>query len=504
MILPEGYEFEEIIGSGGFGTVVGARETATGDAVAIKIIPIIDNRTPRDIIQRECEILRGLTHANIVKYRNTKIDDIANTVYLVMDRVHGTGLAKWIVGKNLQALFGVLDGISDAVDYTHGHGIVHRDIKPDNILVVEFPNQTPKGILIDFGIAKPIAPGQLDLTSAGMLKGTVDYFPPEVLKGQRATEPSDQYSLALILYQFDETFSPPALFQQKGENLHSFLHRRISADDVVIMRATEASRVRRSLRKALSPQPSKRFGSCNELIRSARAEHQEFTTNLQAVLPGLVRKLEQWPPAVLENFYTSSRLLSFGPPILVFASSTLMTAGNSFGLEYPYHHSLSLVLLTITLLWSLATTTSLVIYVTLSQRAAIFLITLASSTIVTMTFFASDWLSANPGFPCALVIVSVAGLILDGTARPGPQIHRHANHYAVLTCMALLFAFSLGWILISTTNHMPDTSKVNLTVGAVMIALAISRRSKTRIQLAVQHLLRTVFSTKAKGHSGNT
>ncbi len=241
----KGYELRERIGAGGNGVVYRAFQPATGREVAIKaILPEYANRP--EFIRRfeaEAQFIARLEHPHIVPLYDYWRD--SSGAYLVM-RWLRSSLRRalrdgpWSVENTAR----LLDQMGGALSVAHRSGIIHRDIKPDNILLDEDNN----AYLADFGIAKYLA-AEVDLTPTGAMVGSPAYTTPEQLKGEPATFQSDLYSLGLVLYEVltaekpfkDATTPNDFIFKHLNELLPSVKARRPelpSAVDAVIQTAT--------------------------------------------------------------------------------------------------------------------------------------------------------------------------------------------------------------------------------------------------------------------------
>jgi hypothetical protein len=195
------YRIERLLGRGGMGAVYLAHEFALDRDVAIKVLPPDQAGAPqlRDRFKREARIAARLNHPYIVPLHT--FGEVDGLVYFVMGFVSGESLASRLRQQGRlesEEARTVLVHIVDALDYAHRQGVVHRDIKPDNILIDEgsgFP------MLTDFGIAKAsIADTQL--TTSGQLMGTPDYMSPEQVSGKSEAGPaSDLYSLGIVAYE---------------------------------------------------------------------------------------------------------------------------------------------------------------------------------------------------------------------------------------------------------------------------------------------------------------
>ena len=202
------FEISVLLGAGGMGEVYRAKDTRLGRSVAIKILPAQFSADPvrKQRFEREAKTISSLNHPHICVLYDVGHQDGAD--YLVMECVEGETLAKRLE-KGPLPLEQVLKygaQITDALDKAHRSGVVHRDLKPGNIML------TPSGVkLLDFGLAKPAA---LVLTGAtltaatrgsamteqGTIVGTFQYMSPEQVEGKELDGRSDIFSLGAVLY----------------------------------------------------------------------------------------------------------------------------------------------------------------------------------------------------------------------------------------------------------------------------------------------------------------
>lgn len=193
-----GYKILELVGSGGFGAVYKAHHIALDRDVAIKVLHPDKLQKP-DIARRftfEAQLVARLSHPFIVTLYDYWYD-ADNRAFLGMKWFGGGSLRERLQGGALsfQTISKLLDSISKALIYAHSQNVIHRDVKPDNILFDEQNN----AYLGDFGIAKDL--GGLSITSSGAVVGTYAYAAPEQLLGDPVSALTDQYSLAITLYE---------------------------------------------------------------------------------------------------------------------------------------------------------------------------------------------------------------------------------------------------------------------------------------------------------------
>jgi serine/threonine protein kinase len=195
------YRIERLLGRGGMGAVYLAHELALDRDVAIKVLPPEQAGASelRERFRREARTAARLNHPNIVPLHT--FGEVSGLVYFVMGFVRGESLGSRIARLGPiepDEARTLLAGICDALDYAHRHGVVHRDLKPDNILI---DAETGAPMLTDFGIAKATF-SDAQLTTAGQLIGTPHYMSPEQASGRADVGArSDLYSLGVLGYE---------------------------------------------------------------------------------------------------------------------------------------------------------------------------------------------------------------------------------------------------------------------------------------------------------------
>ena len=192
------YRLERRLGAGGFGVVWLAWDEKLEREVAVKAIPLENGGGER--VEREARAAARLNHPGIVGIYELAHDE--HDVYLVSELVRGRTLAELLragaVADRDVARIGM--ALCDALDHAHQRGVIHRDVKPQNVMVVADPAAgTGFAKLADFGVAH-VASGEA-LTRTGDVVGTLAYMAPEQAEGARTTPASDVYSLALTLYE---------------------------------------------------------------------------------------------------------------------------------------------------------------------------------------------------------------------------------------------------------------------------------------------------------------
>jgi serine/threonine protein kinase len=195
------YAVVEVAGAGGMGTVFRARHQELGHWVAIKVLPpeIAASRMRQERFRREAQLAARLSHPNIVPvYEFGQRDGLT---YQIMPFVRGQTLQSLLRERGrlpVATVLRLLEGVADALDFAHARGVVHRDVKPANILVEA---QTARALLTDFGVALVPAGGDA-ITVPGTAVGTPEYMAPEQeTSAERVDGRADLYALAIVAYE---------------------------------------------------------------------------------------------------------------------------------------------------------------------------------------------------------------------------------------------------------------------------------------------------------------
>lgn len=206
-VLADRYELGRQLGRGGMATVYEARDKLLDRAVAVKLLRVDGDATARRRFAAEARAAASLTHPHAVAVYDVSTSE--ERPYIVMELVRGTTLEHVIDGQgrlSTAQVVAVGSQVLAALHAAHRRGLVHRDVKPANILlpdgvVPSRPDELPGVKLADFGIAKATHEATVGLTMAGQVIGTPRYLSPEQVRGQRATPQSDLYATAVVLYE---------------------------------------------------------------------------------------------------------------------------------------------------------------------------------------------------------------------------------------------------------------------------------------------------------------
>ena len=192
-----GYRIDALIGRGGMGVVYRATDRSLGRPVALKLIvpELAEDERFRHRFLEESRIAASLDHANVVPvYEAGEVD---GQLFLAMRYVEGADLRTLLRregGLEPERALALLEQIAGALDAAHRGGLVHRDVKPANILV----DAGGHAYLTDFGVSKQLGGVTTD---TGRLVGSLDYLAPEQIAGRRVEPATDQYALACVLYE---------------------------------------------------------------------------------------------------------------------------------------------------------------------------------------------------------------------------------------------------------------------------------------------------------------
>ena len=250
------YEILERVGDGGFGIVYHARDPKLDRQVAIKVLRSDLASAPDfvDRFRREARLAASLRHPNIVSIIEVN-DDAEGHLYLVMDYLPGGSLAQQMETDKpmqLSRAVEVLGPIAEALDYAHSRNIIHRDVKPANIMFGE----DGKPVLTDFGLVKSTL--ETGTTTTGITLGTAEYMAPEQIQGKEVGPATDLYALGIMAYQMltgRAPFKGNTPFDVQSKHVHD------APPDPRTLNPVLPGDVVPILIQALAKEPAQRFSS---------------------------------------------------------------------------------------------------------------------------------------------------------------------------------------------------------------------------------------------------
>ena len=263
-----GYTIVRLLGSGGMGEVYLAQHPRLPRRDALKVLPasVSADSEYRERFNREADIAATLWQPHIVGVHDRGEYD--GQLWISMDYVEGTDAARLLRerypdGMPKSEVAKVIAAVADALDYAHERNLLHRDVKPANILLANPESSAERILLADFGIAR-WADDVSGLTATNMTVGTVSYAAPEQLMGQHLDGRADQYSLAATAFHL-LTGSPP--FQHSNPAVVISQH--LSAPPPAIgAQRKELAAIDPVLAKALAKDPNERFERCADFARA--------------------------------------------------------------------------------------------------------------------------------------------------------------------------------------------------------------------------------------------
>jgi hypothetical protein len=262
-VLVGRYSIERELGRGGMGIVLLARDVALDRLVAIKLLPpyLAASAESRDRFLREARTAAGLSHPNIVPIH--AVEQQGTLVFFVMGYVDGETLRERVERSGPMAprmALKVMQEVAWALAYAHQRGVIHRDVKPDNIMI---ERGTDRALVTDFGIA---VGGRTGGGGAGEVVGTARYMSPEQALGERVDARSDLYSLGATLF-FALTGRTPF----EAANLPAIIAKQVStpAPRLAVVRPEVPTRLAEVVDKCLQKDPALRVQTGDEIARVA-------------------------------------------------------------------------------------------------------------------------------------------------------------------------------------------------------------------------------------------
>lgn len=263
-----GYTVVRSLGAGGMGEVYLAQHPRLPRRDALKVLGATVCADPeyRQRFEREADIAATLWHPHIVEVHDR--GDVDGQLWIAMDYVEGTDAGALLCerypnGMPADDVVRVIAGVAEALDYAHQKGLLHRDVKPANILIANPDTPDERVLLADFGIARRTGETS-NLTGTNMTVGTVAYAAPEQLTGAEIDGRADQYALASTAYQL-LTGAPP--FQHSNPAVVISAHLTATPPPIGDRRP-ELSGLGPVFERALAKNPTERYGKCVDFARA--------------------------------------------------------------------------------------------------------------------------------------------------------------------------------------------------------------------------------------------
>jgi serine/threonine-protein kinase len=258
--LADRYRIERELGRGGMATVWLAHDIANDRDVALKVLnPELARTVGADRFKREIRVASSFDHPNILSVYDS--GEVGDLVWFTMPFVRGESLGDLLKRGGempLERALAIARAVGSALDAAHAKGVVHRDIKPDNIML-----EGDRVLVADFGVARAVSEMSDKLTATGMVVGTITYMSPEQAAGEKEIDGrSDQYSLACVLYEL-LAGEPPF----KGPTVTATMMRRFAGPPQPLRPVVNVSEaVETAIFKALDKDPAARYRTAGEFL----------------------------------------------------------------------------------------------------------------------------------------------------------------------------------------------------------------------------------------------
>jgi serine/threonine protein kinase len=287
-----GYAVESVLGSGAMGVVYVARQSSPDRRVALKLItPAFAND---DVFRRR--FLREATAAAAIEHPHIlpvyAAGESNGTLFMAMRLIDGRDLREILRGSSglpLDRIERIVGQVGGALDAAHARGLIHRDVKPGNVLVTEQPDAEDADFcyLMDFGVSTWTTSSAATITATGQMVGTANYMAPEQIEGGSVDGRTDQYSLGCVLYEC-LTGRVPFSGRSPPATMYGHLHEKAPAPSAI--RPDLPPGVDAVLDRALRKAREERYLSCRELTHDLRAALTGSTETLMTAAPASPRE----------------------------------------------------------------------------------------------------------------------------------------------------------------------------------------------------------------------
>jgi serine/threonine protein kinase len=271
-LIKDRYKVVRLLGAGGMGAVYEASDLVLDKRVALKILHREIAQDPQITARfaQEARAASAFKHRNVVESLDFGAHEGAP--FLIMEFLDGESFKDLLDRENKltpERAVSLLEPIAKALAKAHSAGIVHRDVKPDNVYLAKGDDGECVPKLVDFGIAKRATEGELRLTKTSVAMGTPFYMPPEQAMGARdVTAAADQYAFAVMVYE-----AVSGTFPHDGESYNALIINKVTKEPVAITEAAPGidAGFAAVVMKALAPKPEHRYGSIAELREALMA-----------------------------------------------------------------------------------------------------------------------------------------------------------------------------------------------------------------------------------------
>jgi hypothetical protein len=300
------YLIEEQIGRGGMGIVYAATHVGLDRRVALKVIAddLAEDEGFRERFRREPRLAASIEHENVVPVFDA--GEASGHLYVAMRLIEGDDLGTILKSEGKldpERASAIIAQVGEALDAAHAHGLVHRDVKPANVLI-ERRNGHEHAYLTDFGITKG-GGGSVGLTRTGDWVGTADYVAPEQIEGERIDQRTDVYALGAVLY---HELSGEAPFAKESEVAKIYAHLSKPVPPITEKRKDVSAELEATIRRAMAKKPKDRYETAgefgNEALAAARGDGKLSRATQKLV--GLDQAVEPAPEPAGETVIAGS------------------------------------------------------------------------------------------------------------------------------------------------------------------------------------------------------
>jgi serine/threonine-protein kinase len=259
------YTLGKLLGRGGMGVVYQAQHVHLGRTVALKLLApeLSENEDFRARFLRESRLAAGLDHPGIVAVYDA--GEVNGVLFIAMRFVRGTDLAALLAQRGplpVEETLSILDQVATALDAAHAAGLVHRDVKPGNVMI-----EGQRCYLADFGLTKRASSDSVQLTQAGQFLGTVDYVAPEQIEGGEIDGRADVYALACVLF---ECLTGSRPYPRESQVAVLYAQLREPPPRPCELRPDLPGAIDAVIGRAMAKRPVDRYSSCGGLVAAAR------------------------------------------------------------------------------------------------------------------------------------------------------------------------------------------------------------------------------------------